>query len=448
VKDGGAADVLYGSYKALANSPKAEAAAQFASRVRAEPDSPLAGAVSRFTNIDAEIAQPAITNTWVQFLSEEAEPEAALDRMSEIVKPYVEGFNGSNEVKEAWEKLTDIVKTKQFDALSELAQSDLKNPLVKAFTAAGMALGAYDGYASAKDGDYLEAVKNFAQAGKDGLEVVKFSTEALKNAGVLAETNAVYKGTAAFAGSKFAAKLAPGLGIIASGASLLLNMDKVRNGTANFGTGLAITGDVFCLMGSGLSLIPGGQAPGSFFVGLGSVMGAVGSYVEGQIEDQQMKASQRRGLTAAGITEPLLSTLVDGEPERMQELQEDLGLNAQQIQQLALRYPGFVTRDESEGVSLYNFKELVGDFGMSPQQSYDMLLAIGNGTSDPSAALNNWLLNLKEFAGFTPEQWRQGFEERANRQTGSRPAQLDYTQTFRNALAYLESLTVNPGGDY
>jgi hypothetical protein len=439
IKDGHAADVLYGAYKALANSPKAEEAAKFASKVLADPSSALAGAVKRFPKLEQEIAQPAISNAWTQFLSEEPDPDSALSRLSEIVKPYVEGRNASQETKEAWEALGQVIKTKKFDALEALSEAGAKSPLAKSFAAASMVLGAYEGFQDVQDGKYVEAVKNFASAGKDGMDVLKFGTAALKEAGLVAEGSAAVTTT-------FAAKLAPGLGVVASAISLGLNMDKVRKDTANLGTGLAITGDLLSLMGSGLAVIPGGQVPGSFFIGVGGVVGAVGSYVEGQINDKEMQADQRRGLAAAGITEPLLSTLVDGEPARMKELQEELGLDAQQIQQLALRYPTLITHEEGEGVSLANFKELKQDFGLSPQQSYELLLAVGNGTEDPDLTLSVWLLNLKDFGNATPEQWRQGFEERANRQTDGRHTY--YNEGFRNALTYLESPTFKPGGAY
>lgn len=440
LKDGKAADVLYASYKALANSPKAEEAAKFASRVLADPKSPLAGALHRYPKLEEEIAQPAITNAWTQFLGEEANPEAALERLSKIVKPMMEGKNGSDETKEAFEALGQIVTTKKFDALAELAAAGADSPLAKAFAAAGMALGAYEGFNAAQDGKYAEALKAFAQAGKDGMEVLKYGTAALKNAGLIAEY-----GTKSKAVVGFASKLAPGLGVVASATSLALNLDKVRKDTANFGTGLAIAGDMLSLMGSGMAVLPGGQLPGAFFVGVGGVLGAVGSFVEGRIDDKQFQTSQRRGLEAAGIKDPLLTTLINGEPKRMQELEKELGLNAQQIQQLALRYPNLITDTENEGLPLHNFKELTKDFGMNSQQTYELLLAIGNDTPDPNHTLFAFMNNLREFTNITPEQWKKGFEKKA---TAPNSTGGEFLHTaFRNALNYINTPTVK-AGDY
>jgi hypothetical protein len=200
------------------------------------------------------------------------------------------------------------------------------------------------------------------------------------------------------------------------------------------------------LMGSGLAVLPGGQVPGAFFTGLGGVVGAVGSYVENTINDAEQKAAQRKGLEAAGITDPLMSTLLEGEPERMKELQEELGLNAQQIQQLALRYPDLVTHTEGEGLSLYNFKELKEDFRLNSQQSYELLLAIGNGTKDPQQTLTSFLISMKNFTADSPEQWKKNFEEQASLYPTGRNSY--YSTAYRNALTYLNATPQGPGTDY
>jgi hypothetical protein len=442
VKDSTYAQLLYDTHKVLANSPKAEEAAKFASKVLAEPDSPLGQAMKGYTKLEEEVALPAIPNAWTQFLSEEADLDSAFERLNGIVKPYVEGGNASIETKEAFKDLREITRTKTFDPLVELAEAGQKSPMAKAFAVAGLALGAYEGMEAAKDGKYLEATKAFAQAGKDGMDVLKFSTAALKNAGIIGEYGAKSKAV-----STFATKLAPGLGLVATVTSLAINGDKVRNGTANAGTGIAIAGDCLCMMGSVMAVIPGGQLPGTFFTGLGGAIGAVGSLVEGKINDADFKAAQRRGLEAAGIEEPLTSILMEGEPERMTELQEELGLNAQQIQQLALRYPSLVTKTKGEGMSLDSFKGLKKDFSLNSQQTYELLLAIGNGTKNPGETLQTFLSTIDDFDGYTPQQWMDGFERRANERTFSRNA-TDYNTAYLNAFNYLSEPTRRSGGDY
>ncbi|HST45304.1 MAG TPA: hypothetical protein VLK29_08775 [Luteimonas sp.] len=208
-----------------------------------------------------------------------------------------------------------------------LQEFDGKSPMIRAFGAAGIVAGAVGAVNAGTNDDYVNMIGGFAQSGENAARMV---------AGTMTSVAAV--GEAAQAGGRFAgfaAKLAPGLGLIANGASLVNSIDRAAEG--NPGYAVAAFGDVLGILGSAIELTP--AAPAGFVVsGIGAVISGLGSLAGEVISGNQRRDEIEGYLKDAGVDASIADEMANS-GKQLFELADALELSPEQVQSLLVSHP-------------------------------------------------------------------------------------------------------------
>ncbi|MBN8232491.1 hypothetical protein JYK02_33745 [Corallococcus macrosporus] len=289
-----------------------------------------------------------------------------------------------------------------------------------AFAAAGIVLGFLQTNQSEKAQDALGTLwaKTFT-----GQQVASFTSAAL---------NAANKS----GGALVAARVAGGLGAFGAALDLIVQGKEIAAGQGNAGTGLSIAGDVMGLVGG--ALVAAGAT------GVGAPLAAVGAavYIMGELVSlsilsrqeyeaaEQLRAEQRTLLSRAGADAEQVTNLERySSPEQVESLVKSTGWTRDQVLSLGKTFPDFFAGAAS---TLPQLDTVANDFGLTPDQRYKMLLAIGETGGRPKGsahALNKFAEAVRNYpkntVGITmpqglskKDQWIHFLREMGNR-TGS-----------------------------
>jgi hypothetical protein len=231
--------------------------------------------------------------------------------------------------------------------------------------------------------------------------------------------------------------MAPALGLVASAASFGLHLRSLQN-DPNAGKVVALLGDSIGVLGAALETFPPTIPAGLVVSGIGAGVTALGEGLSWMLERGEVTQQQREFLAAAGISGPLVETLVDADQERVQELVTELGMTPAEVQRLATDYPSLLTEGSGNGLVLDRFMDMAKAYGLSGTQVYDLLRGMGAGAENPQGAMLMVLqhLSLNEFAhAQTPADFQQVLE------SGMEEMREDKRRGVENTLAYLRGIS-------
>ena len=328
----------------LADSGNGELALDMLGKIMADPSSELGKAFAGHTDeLQGELLERASSAATTEIIARhDGDLQAAVDDLKEAYQPFkdVKGLfdgvkGGVGSFKDGM-AMMDAVAAGDFDALKKMGDDfGESSPFSRAMSAVGVVMGAVKAGQSAQEGEYLEAIQGFASAGESGLNLLAGATKHLTDAGKFAQ----YADDATkFA--RFAARLAPGLGVIASATSLVINTQKAAEGQ-NVGYAIAIVGDTFSMLGSAIELIPvAGTAAGAIINGIGAVISAIGGFIGDAIDKHQTEQELRGYMEAAGLDKDSIDQLI-GSGEAQNIAAAELGVTGEQWQAM-LAEDGFL----------------------------------------------------------------------------------------------------------
>ncbi|WP_237077633.1 hypothetical protein [Myxococcus xanthus] len=349
VKEPQARKELYEALKSLASSPASAKTVDVVEKLFKDPA--VGRAFNEFKDFDKEVLQPAANGLATRILAENnGNPKSAMDAFQEKLtsldktfadfgKPLFDAKDGAAQATMAINALEDAANG-NYDHFKALGKDFANQSTGQRLLTGGLILfSAYTGAAKANQGEYVEAVKEFAGAGKGTVELVAGVTQRLVDLGRNAENGVVLRhGGKALAASEFALRFAPGLGAVASAASLAVNAHKAGE-TANPGYAVALFGDAIGVLGGAVGAFPGGQVPGAVASGIGAGISAVGELLGNVIEEKGLDNERQRLLDQIDIKGKLQDALMNAGGDRLDLLTEKLGLKPDQLQNLMQSYP-------------------------------------------------------------------------------------------------------------
>ncbi len=393
----------------LATSSQAATAVKMGARILADPASPLGQAFAAVPDFEKRVMEQGIPNAAAQIMALAATPQDGLRQLKELLAPLAEAGSGLKDGYETIQEGLDAIESAingNYNRLDVLAQDFAESsPLARGMAVAGIVFGAASAVNAGREGNYLEMLNGLASTGQDGLELLAGATEALTRSGRLAQYGVDAAQASRFA--SFATKLAPALGLVANATSFAMHFNDLRD-DPNIGEAVALMGDAIGVLGSAIELIPGGQPVGIVVNGVGAVISTLGDAASWLLERHEFTSQQREFLQQAGVKEPLLSTLMDSDGERVRELVDELKITPEQVQRLAVEMPWLLTEGSNNGLNLDNFVRMTQAFGITGTEAYDLLRGMGTGAEDPQHNTYVVLANLmREGHGAqTQADWR------------------------------------------
>ena len=367
---------LYGALEAVARVD-GELALSYAKELQDDPA--LSALVNELGNFEEDVVGPAISTAATELVAKyPEEPQRAASELRALLDPIKSGV----EIKDGIEKMLgsmELAAAGDYSSVATLAEDWAgKGGVARGIAAATLIFGAASAVDDVSQGKYLEATKNFAQAGEQAMGLLAVATKAFAQSGRLAE----YAPRALQFGD-FAARMAPALGLLANSTSFAINIQKVGENGPNGGYAVAAMGDAIAVMGSAVSLVPGGQPAGALFTGIGSAVSAAGTLLGDKLDEAHLRRDQRAHLAAIGIEEPLLGTLLEATGSQTRAWQA-LGVTPYQMQRLADRSPGVLGDGMLNPGAMLEFQQRSG---MSGHELYDLMMAADTGVNDGAAYL-------------------------------------------------------------
>ncbi|MEO1573751.1 MAG: hypothetical protein AAFU65_02200 [Pseudomonadota bacterium] len=323
----------------------------------ADATSPTAEAFADFADLQDQTLVDASSSAASQLLAEhDGDAVAASQSLQGLISPITQalpGLGGQNDIR-LGVQLIDNYANGDFSNIDVHArQFDNSNPAFRMFAAAGVVFGSVGAIKAGTEGDYLNAINGLANTGENGLRLIAGAANSLTDTGRIAQYAGRFAGDAGFA-----ARLAPGLGLIANSASLINSIQHAANG--NIGYAFAALGDTIGVLGSAIELIPGAQPVGFVVSGIGVLISSVGSFVGEAIYANERYEQIEDYLIAAGVDESIAHNMART-GRTLDTVAEDLNLDAAQIQDLLTAHPDI--GDSRQVLNL--FSEAAQAFGLS-----------------------------------------------------------------------------------
>ncbi|MDR7192944.1 hypothetical protein [Luteimonas terrae] len=367
VRDPAVAAQMVDTLGQLADSGHGELALALLGEIQGVPDSALAGAFSAHTEaLQGELFERIASAATVEIVARhDGDLQAAVADLKEAFAPLqnakglFDGVKGGISSFQDGMAMMDAIAAGDFDPLKKLGDEfGEASPFAHAMAGVGVVMGAIKASQSTQEGEYLEAVQGFASAGESGLNLLAGAAKHVADAGRLAQY-----GDDAARFATFAARLAPGLGVLASATSVAINVQKAAE-DGNVGYAVAAMGDVFGMLGSAVALIPGpGTAAGSMVSGIGAVISAIGGFVGDAIDKHQTREELRGYMEAAGIEPAVIDAMLHA-GETAHEVAGALGLDAEAFQALVIAHPDVAASPGHLGA----FADLAAAAGISGDQ--------------------------------------------------------------------------------
>ncbi|WP_101926751.1 MULTISPECIES: hypothetical protein [Luteimonas] len=335
VRDPAVAEQVAEAMTGLAKDGRGEEVLALLTEINAGgPTSALAEAFAGFDELSGPVLEDAASSAMAQLLERNnGDVSAASAQFQTAFQSLLQAWPAKAGVDDfrIGSQLLDAAAAGDVRALQGyLNQYESVSPMMRAVAGAGVLLGAVGAVNAGTNEDYVNMVAGFAQSGENAARLV---------AGTMGGTAAVGEAAQAagrFAGAAgFAAKLAPGLGLIANSASLANSFNHAADG--NPGYAIAMVGDVLGVMGSALEFTP--VAPAGFLLsGIGAVISAAGSFAGEVINGHERRETLEKYLTAAGVDAAIIDEMISSSSQLF-EMAETLDLTPEQLQSLLVTYP-------------------------------------------------------------------------------------------------------------
>ncbi|UNK43767.1 hypothetical protein MNO14_06840 [Luteimonas sp. S4-F44] len=381
VRDPQVAEQLVDSLGRLADSGHGKFALELLGEIQGTPGSALAEAFEAHTDtLQGELFERIASAATVEIVTRhDGNLQAALADLKDAFAPLkdakglFDGVKGGISSFKDGMAMMDAVAAGNFDPLKKLGDGfGDASPFARAMSGVGVVMGAIKAAESGQEGAYLEAVQGFASAGESGLNLLAGASKHFADAGRLAQ----YGDDAARFGA-FAAKIAPGLGVIASATSMAINLQKTSDG-GNVGYAVAAMGDVFGMLGSAVAVVPGpGTAAGAIVSGIGAVISAIGGGIGDAIDKHQTREELRGYLEATGMDADMIESML-GSGEAMNNVAAGLGISGEQWQAM-------LASDPALAYAPYVFKSVADGYGLQGDQAVELFKRMH--AEDPQAML-------------------------------------------------------------
>lgn len=390
VRDPAVAQQVNDAIQTLARNGHGVQAVELLIEIQRVPDSALAEAFSGF-DLSGDVLTDAASSAMAELLERNdgsvSAAQAQFETLMAAVGEGIPAWGGYKDFSDA-QKLIEAFANGDFRAIDLYAHryNDTK-PIVRAFLAAGIVIGAVSAANSGREGEYIDAIGGFAQTGENAARLVSGAMNSLADSGRLAQHAGRFAGAAGFA-----AKLAPALGLVAHAASFAHNFGEAANG--NPGYAVALFGDVLGVLGSALEFTP--AAPAGFVIsGIGAIVSGLGSFVGELINGNARRAEVKGYLEEAGVDPAIIDELV-ASGKQLFELAETLELDAEQLQALLLDHPEIGASPGHAGT----FMEVASASGVSGDDVAAFADALAGERSDFA-----WdLLGIRQHAPTNPDE--------------------------------------------
>ncbi|XXF79476.1 hypothetical protein P2318_06905 [Myxococcaceae bacterium GXIMD 01537] len=378
------AETLREAYEALATTEHATNAINWVRNVFSETEPGLrkrleAGfemPLARLgTELGKSLVEPAIERAAGKILfdaqGDVAKAEQQLYTLGEQLKAVKELRIGGGDFLTAVKEPLNQIKQGNLDGLKTLVNkweqsSGATKKFVGAFYAFGVMLAAQKG----KDGDYASMVKELASSSKGFAELSADAMTTFTQAGKYAKFSNGAKSAATF----IAEKLAPGLGILASGASLYAHGSQFLKDRNNPFLVTAMIGDAWSMFGEALSMFPPTYVPGKIISAMGAIVSGASDMVTTALTLGKTRDEQRTLLRQAGVPADIIEGLVFGD---VNALSDRGSLNANQVQTF-LREHGGLSRDPSRLDALLSATEKFRMYNTNFMQFIERMATEGN----------------------------------------------------------------------
>ena len=309
----------------------------------------------------------ALAATAEELAKNNGDPIDTAKKVKEMLEPFKSVLDGYQDFVSGIEEIANG----DYDYLKGLSDDFKdKSSSARLYAGIGVLVGAYSATDSARQGEYGEAIKGYAEAGKEGLELLAGATKHLANSGKLGEGR-LASHVEDFA--KFGGQLARGLGIVASAFSTGLAAQKAIDTDGNAGYYAELGGEV--LGATSALLMVTRFAPFSGAVGaVGSVVATIGGYVGDQIEFNRIKDDVREYMTAAGVDSQYIdkALMQAGRGAELHAMQNTLDMTPEQIQSLMTQKDTWISNYPSI------FGALAESYGLKGDQVLEFAQKIGS----------------------------------------------------------------------
>ena len=335
VRDPEVAQQVHDAIVTLARDGHGVQAMELLAEVQRVPDSALGEAFAGFTDLSGDVLTDAASSAMSELLARnDGSVTAAQAEFMTLMNAFGQGipaWGGYKDFSDGSKLLTEFANGNYRAIDLYTHQYNEAKPLFRAFAAAGVVLGSVSAVQSGRNEDYLNAISGFAQSGENAARLVSGAITSLSDTGRLAQHAGRFAGTAGFA-----ARLAPGLGLIASSTSLVNSLNQASDG--NVGYAIAAAGDVMGVLGSALELIPV-TAPAGFIVsGIGAIISGLGSFAGEIINGNERRDDIERYLTEAGVDPAIVDEMASVGADLF-DLAGALDMDAEQVQALVAAHP-------------------------------------------------------------------------------------------------------------
>ncbi|MEH6417068.1 hypothetical protein [Pseudomonas sp. CGJS7] len=336
VRDPEVAQQTHDSIVALAESGHGITALTYLAEVQRVPDSALGVAFAKFGDLNGDVLTNASSSAMAELLAKNdgsvSAAQAQFTNLMDAIGKGVPAWGGYKDFSEG-QKVLDAFASGDFKAIDYYSKLyNDASPAMRAFAGAGVVLGAVSATAAGKEGDYVNAIKGYAQAGENGARLVAGALNGLADSGRLAQYAGTFTGAAGFA-----AKLAPALGLIANTASLVHSFGEAKDG--NVGYGIALFGDVIGVLGSAMECFPPTAIPGAIVAGIGAIVSGIGGFIGELINGGERRDEIRGLLKDAGVDPAIIDNMVSS-GSKLVEMTKDLNMTPEQVQSLIKSQPG------------------------------------------------------------------------------------------------------------
>jgi len=279
--------------------------------------------------------QTAVPNVYAEMLRQSGgDPKAAAEKFAAQFEFLEQNRNVFSNLQPL-QRAVDALKAGDLAALKELG-TDAK--FGKTFKALGVMFSVAK-LAGGPDADAQAFVKEVANAGKEGLELL---AEALKSYGDVFK-QAKYAGGASTA-ANLIEKFTPGLALVANSISMNMDAVKLQSRNGNWGDLVSLIGNATATLGSALELTGIGAPPGKLLQTIGSITAGVGGLIS-MVKSEQQVTDEMRSLLAKqpeleGIGEQLMNRDV-------KRLAESTGMSAEEVQQFIRTSPELFANDNT-----------------------------------------------------------------------------------------------------
>lgn len=334
VRDPAVAGQVHDAIVTLARSGHGVEALTMLGEIQRVPDSALATAFTQYDDLSGDVLTDAASSAMSELLARnDGSVSAAQEDFIHLMGAFGQGvpvYGGYKDFADGSRALTAFASGDYRAIDHYVTQYNDSKPIFRAFAAAGLVIGAVSAANSGRSEEYARAVEGFAQTGENGARLVSGALDGLAKSGRLAQYSERFAGA-----SGFAARLAPGLGLIASSASLVYSLDQAADG--NPGYAIAAAGDVLGVLGSALEFTP--AAPAGFIIsGIGAIISGIGGFVGELINGGERREQIEGYLREAGVDPGIVDEMAR-EGGSLFQLAETLGMSAEDVQSLLQSHP-------------------------------------------------------------------------------------------------------------